>query len=98
MLAETAGTRAAFDDVDDYSAWTESPPQRKDGSVLSDLAEWRRDVSVDLVRPANPGLLAISDQGVKRITVSVYRNGKLLGSLTALRTGKPDSTLNPVIQ
>lgn len=83
---EDTSTRRDFDDVDDYHGWTASPPQNKAGAVFSDLAGWEESVTVVWCAPGNPEAVSPTDQGVKRITVTVRRQGAVLATLTALRT------------
>jgi len=80
------GSRAAFDDVDDYHGWSASPPQYKDGTEMSDLPGWRRSVVVEYVNAADPNQPTGNETGVKRITVVVTYNNAVVASLTALRT------------
>jgi type II secretory pathway pseudopilin PulG len=80
------GSRALWDDVDDYNGWSASPPQSKDGTELSDLDGWRRSVSVAWATPGNFGAPAPGDTGVKQITVTVEYDDALAASLTAVRT------------
>jgi hypothetical protein len=68
---ESRTCRALWDDVDDYNGWTESPPQAKDGTSLGLPAGWRRDVAVDYVTPDDPTAKSGTDQGIKRIIVTV---------------------------
>ena len=83
---ETGGTRAAFDDVDDYHGWTASPPEAKDGTPLADRDDWERSVTVEWVN-ANLLTQAIAiDAGVKRITVTVRRGGHDYASLVTVRS------------
>jgi MSHA pilin protein MshD len=83
---ENSDKRDRFDDVDDYDGWSASPPQRKDGTALSDFDGWRRSVVVDWVNPVNAAEELGADSGVKRITVSVTLNDLPLATLVALRT------------
>lgn len=85
---ETAGPRSAFDDVDDYNGWNKSPPQYRDGSTMPDRTNWRHKVQVAYVQPANPTLATVgnTDQGAKRIKVTIEYNGKVLAEQTAIRT------------
>ena len=85
-LSEVGLTRLAFDDVDDYHNWSASPPQNKDGTVIPDLTGWRHSVVVERVSPTNLSQTAISESGVKRITVTVSVNDVEVASLVALRT------------
>lgn len=84
--SESGGDRAAYDDVDDYDAWTASPPQNKDGSVIPDLIGWQRSVEVDWVAPGDLQTPIGADQSVKRIIVTVSRDGVPVASLIAVRT------------
>lgn len=81
---EASGTRADFDDVDDYHGWTAAPPVEKDGSALPNLTAWQRSVTVDYVDPEDLTTAVGGDQGVKRITVTVTRGGTDLASLTTV--------------
>ena len=83
---EADGTRSRFDDVDDYDKWTGSPLKRRDGSVLPDRENWTRKVSVRYVRPTSPSQSTIFDEGVKRITITVWKDGEQLAEVVAFRT------------
>jgi hypothetical protein len=85
--SETAGgTRNNFDDVDDYHGWNEAPPARRDGTPLANLAAWQRSVIVQYVDPDDFTLVVASDQGVKRITVTVNRAGTTMASIVMIAT------------
>ena len=49
---ESGGSKANYDDVDDYDAWKEQPPQYRDGSSMQNLANWQRKVTVESVSMA----------------------------------------------
>ena len=83
---ESGGSRADWDDVDDYDGWSQSPPEDHDGNTLPNLSGWQRDVVVEFVDPADPASVSGTDQGVKRVTVSVSRNGVTLAREVSLRT------------
>ena len=51
---ELATSRVAYDDVDDYNGWSESPPVAKDGAALPNSTDWRRTVTVEWVNPLDP--------------------------------------------
>ncbi len=87
----TGGTRAAFDDVDDYAGWKDSPPAARDGTAIAGYSDWARTVAVAWA-PAND-LTATSGTatGLKRITVTVSRAGTKLFELTAIRTSATDA-------
>lgn len=80
------GSRALWEDVDDYYNWSASPPQQKDGTEMSDLADWGRSVEVVWIDPTDLSQEVFSNQGAKRITVTVTCNDTLTVSLVAVRT------------
>lgn len=84
--SETGGTRAAFDDADDYHNWTASPPQEKDGTPIPDRADWQRTVTVKWVNDSLLKQVVATDKGVKRITVTVSRGGQVVASLVTVRS------------
>jgi type II secretory pathway pseudopilin PulG len=85
---ETAGQRVTFDDVDDYHVWNQSPPKYSDGTIVPDRADWRHKVVVDYVQPASPtlGTVGNTDQGAKRIKVTIEYRGLPLAEQYAVRT------------
>jgi Tfp pilus assembly protein PilV len=84
--AESPDSRAAYDDIDDYDGWSASPPQDKTGNVLPNLDGWRRSVTVELTRPDDLTQKAASDQGLKRIIVTVACNEVDAATLVAVRS------------
>ena len=89
---EVGLTRAAFDDVDDYTAFSETTLKEKDGTVLPGLTGWQRTVTVALVNPASLGTSAGSDLGAKRVTVQVRHNNVLEAEVSGLKWGQPPPT------
>ena len=81
---ETNGTRSAFEDVDDYNGWTETPPQNKDGTTLTGYTGWTRSVVVAWVAPATLAVSA-TDTGLKKITVTVTDPRGRQTTVSALR-------------
>jgi type II secretory pathway pseudopilin PulG len=81
------GNRSLFNDVDDWHGWSACPPQNKDGTEIPDLSGWCRSVVVEWADPTNLTRVAKSDSGVKRITVIVTRDGAVLATMVAVRTG-----------
>ncbi len=79
-------TRAGKDDVDDYNAWSATPPQEDDGTVMSHLTGWERTVSVAWQSSVDMSQLDIKDSGIKRVTVTVSHNGTAIAQLSALAT------------
>jgi type II secretory pathway pseudopilin PulG len=83
---EVTGNRSLFDDVDDYDGWQASPPQRKDGSVITSATGYEEVVHVTWV---NPGIMfqqSASETGVKRIEVSINHQNRTVATLVAYRT------------
>ena len=94
--SESDGNRADYDDVDDYDGWIASPPELKDGTILSDLADWKRSASVAWVSSTDLSSVSGGETGVKRITVTVSRHGLTVGELVAIRVGAPpERVLDP---
>ena len=83
---DAGGNRTEYDDVDDYHGWVAGPPQERDGTALPGLTGWQRSVSVDYVDPDVPETVVGSDQGVKRVTVTVSRDGTPVVTLRTLVT------------
>jgi len=90
--SESTGSRTAFDDVDDYDGWSASPPQEKDGTEIPDLTAWERSVTVEYVAANHLTTVVGSDQGIKRITVTVTRNDLVVCSLVGVRTSGADES------
>ena len=83
---QTRGDRSDYDDVDDFHNWTASPPEDRGGTILLNTAGWQRDVTVELVDPADPATVSGTDQGLKRITITVLHNERVVAELVALRS------------
>jgi len=86
--SEGAGPRTAFDDVDDFHNWNQTPPQASDGTVLADRDNWRRRVTVTYVEPDDPTQSTTGnvDAGAKRIQVIVEYDNAVLVEQVAVRT------------
>jgi type II secretory pathway pseudopilin PulG len=83
---ESDTSRAAYDDVDDYHGWTESPPTAKDGAALPNSANWSRTVTVEWVDPLNSKQVSATETGAKRITVVVAFRNVPQATAVAVRT------------
>jgi hypothetical protein len=81
---ESSGTRATFDDVDDYDDWS-SGIQQKDGTAVSGYVGWQQQVQVVYANLTDPAVDAGSDLGLKRITVTVTTPGGDAVSVVGLR-------------
>ena len=53
---------------------------------MPDRADWRHRVEVTRVGPSDPSQTAGSDQGAKRIRVTIEYRGQVLAELVAVRT------------
>jgi hypothetical protein len=79
------GSRANFDDVDDYSVWTGNQPlQAKDGTLIP-LAGYKRSVSIAYAPADDFSQTSLAATDYKRITVSVIKNGQVVGTFVTLR-------------
>jgi MSHA pilin protein MshD len=86
--ADTNGSRSLFKYVNEYHNWTDSPPQNRDGTVISGYTGWSRSVAVTWVDAANPVTVRVSESGLKRITVTVTDPTGRITTLAALRAAK----------
>ena len=92
--SESAGDRAAYDDVDDYDGWSSSPPEYKDGTEIPYLEGWAREVAVAWVNASDLLSPSGSETNIKLITVTVTYNDVEVASLTAVRTLARDNMEN----
>lgn len=85
---ETASYRSQHDDVDDYDNWSASPPELSDGTTIDGLVGWQRSVTIDHLDSDDLATVLSDsvDAQVKRIRVTVQRNGQVLAELTAIVT------------
>ena len=83
---EHSGSRSTWDDVDDYTGWSASPPENKDGTTLSGVDGWSRQVEVKWVSSLDPDLESVIPTGIKRVDVVVSYNGRVVSTLSSLRT------------
>ena len=83
---ESPTCRAAWNDVDDYNGWTESPPQTKAGTVIPDTMGLTRSVLVQWADPTTMFPTTTANTGIKLITVTVTRSSLVLASVSAYRT------------
>ena len=79
--------RTGYDDVDDYRNYSASPPQRRDGTVMSDLTGWTQQVTVVRVNVSTPSQSqpVNTETGVKKITVTIKKGNATLSTLNALK-------------
>ena len=91
-LGENTGDRSNFDDIDDYNGWESSPPTDVDGNTIEGAEGYTRSVQADYVMLMNPAMLSFSDEGMLRITVTVYYGNKEVAQLTSYRSNIYEST------
>ena len=97
----TPPSRTKFTDVDDYNGWTESPPQNKDGSVITmtnpdgstspAFPGWGRSIAVAWVTPSDVTVTSTTETGVKRMTVTVTHNHVVVATSVAIKANNPPS-------
>ena len=81
---ESGGDRVDFDDVDDYHGWSSTPPEDRSGIALPNSTNWQRDVTVEFVEPNSPSTVSGTDQGLKRVTVTVRLSGTIVAESFSL--------------
>lgn len=81
------GSRALWNDVDDYDGWSASPPEQKDGTVMGEFPGWRRTVSIDWVPASDLNGTSGSDTRIKRIYVTVTYKNVEVAKLVSIRAG-----------
>lgn len=83
---ELAGNRTLWDDVDDYHGWSSSPPESKTNNSLNGYTGWTRAVNVALADVSAPQNTSGTDEGLKRITVTVTDPEGRVTTLVAFRS------------
>jgi prepilin-type N-terminal cleavage/methylation domain-containing protein len=80
------GSRALWDDVDDYDGWEALPPESRDGTPVPGADGWKREVTVSRAVRPTPRLNWLLDTGLKRIRVRATSPDGENFELTALRS------------
>lgn len=84
---EAASTgRTGYDDVDDYTFLSESPPKTRSGTTIANLTGWTRTTTIVYLSPSDYTTTSSTDQNVKRITVTVKKGTKTLYQLISIKT------------
>ncbi|HLP85047.1 MAG TPA: hypothetical protein VK157_11915 [Phycisphaerales bacterium] len=73
------------DDMDDYNGFAMSPITDVNGNDLSSGA-WGAMIQVSWVSLADPSIEEAAESGVKRISVAVYKQNKIVARASTLRT------------
>ncbi len=93
---ESGTGRKAYDDLDDYDYAADdlptSPPQYPDGSPMLWASAYGRRVDIAYVNPSSLGTTRQTDGGIKRITVTIYRDGVEVLRLVSFRTQAAEVT------
>ena len=95
--SEIGASRSSFDDVDDYHNWS-ATPQDKDGAALTDMDGWTRSVTVQYVLPTNLSTTSVTDESVKRITVTVTDSFGRQNSVVAIRSDVGSADQAPSVE
>lgn len=83
---ETATIRSAYDDVDDYQGWSATPPTAKDGTTLTNSANWKQTVTVERIDPRDPTQTSVTETGAKKIAVTLLYKNVPQTTLVAIKT------------
>ncbi len=87
---ERAINRGDFDDVDDYHGWSSSPPKLSSNQENVMLPSWTRSVTVEHVELSDASTSSKTYTGLKRITVTVSKNGTKLAQIHSLHSSGAD--------
>ncbi len=84
---ESGGLKENYDDLDDFDGWQEQPPRYRDGSVMPNLSNWRRLVSIQWITIVG-GIVSQSnaESNIKQINIEVQQNGTTIVTRQALVT------------
>lgn len=85
-VAELLQPRSVYNDVDDYNGLSDAPPTNMNGTAIAGYSRWSRVVKVEYVTTANLGTASGADTGLKRITVTVKKNGVPVVEIYGLRS------------
>lgn len=88
---ERAANRLDFDDVDDFANWSSSPPTLSTNQSNTFLTGWTRSVKVVHVQLVDAKTVSATNTGLKRITVTVSKNGITLAETVSLRAQITDT-------
>ncbi len=87
---ESGSSRQFLDDVDDYHGMSNSPPQLSNEKVLTQLVGWTRTVKVSHADLNNPSVDSGTYTGLKRVTVTVQKDGVTLAQVVTLHSHTAD--------
>lgn len=81
-----AGNRSLFDDVDDYSNWSASPPTDRSGQSVPGFTGWTQSVAVQWANPTTLAATTSGSTGLKKVTVTVAKGSKTIAAVTGYRS------------
>lgn len=81
-----AGNRTLFDDVDDYSGWSATPPTDRSGQPVPGFSGWTHSVAVQWADPTTLTTTPSSHTGLKRLTATVSKGNKTIATVTGYRS------------
>ncbi len=82
--------RLPFDEITDYSDYTESPPRARDGTVMTEFTGWTRTILVERVLASDLSTVSGSDTGFRKITVTVRHGARVVRKVSQIRTSLSD--------
>ena len=88
---ERVANRLDFDDVDDFANWSSSPPKLSTNQSNTFLTGWTRSVKVVHVQLVDAITESATNTGLKRVTVTVSKNGVQLAQTISLQAQITDS-------
>jgi Tfp pilus assembly protein PilV len=86
-----SANRIDFDDIDDYQNWSSSPPSLSAGSPITSLSNWTRSVTIEHAVLAEPSTASATNTGLKRVTITVTKNGVKLAQIVTLHSQSADT-------
>lgn len=88
---ESVSDASTFDDVDDFGGFAEKNPPGPDRKPAAPGDGWKVEISVDAVRiDAGSITSATGESGLKRVSISVTRSGKMLATRVFVRASSWD--------
>lgn len=84
-------TRSTFDDVDDFHGWSSSPPKLSSEQSNLFLDGWTRSVKVAHVELSDAMTVSATYTGLKRVSVTVSKNGVTLAQVDSLHSMSADT-------
>lgn len=87
---ESGAPRSNYDDIDDFHGSSHSPPQCSNEKVMANLIGWTRTVKVVHADLSDPSVDAGTYTGLKRVTVTVQKNGVTLAQVVSLHSHAAD--------